>query len=126
VRSIPLTICLFCVPIAAQAVGLFNTDPVTPASTPRTAANTPAAQATRTLPATAAQQQLYQPVTPPAASVILPVQADQKVMAQFDRMPNESDESYVSRMRGVYQRSAADFERASRENVERLKAMAPK
>ncbi|MCM3609217.1 hypothetical protein M4D49_27405 [Cupriavidus pauculus] len=78
-------------------------------------------------PAAAAQsvQPAYQPTTPAAASAIQPIKADPKAMAQFDRYPNESDESYIARMKVVYERSAADLERASRENLEKLKALAP-
>ncbi|CAG9169999.1 hypothetical protein [Cupriavidus pinatubonensis] len=78
-------------------------------------------------PAVAAQsaQSTYKPTTPAAASAIQPIKADPKAMAQFDRYPNESDESYIARMKLVYERSAADLERASRENLEKLKALAP-
>lgn len=123
-------------PLSAFAAGIFNTGS---ASTPADAQRPQqpvqqqgpmpgsVAAPTQGRPAVAAPpaQSTYQPTTPAAASAIQPIKADPKAMAQFDRYPNESDEAYIARMKVVYERSAADLERASRENLDKLKALAP-
>jgi len=65
----------------------------------------------------------YQPATPPAASSVLLINADPKVLAQFDRMPNESDDAFNARMKVVYQRASADMERATRAHLEKMRAL---
>lgn len=45
---------------------------------------------------------------------------------QFERRPNESDEALQARMNALSQRSLADLQRATREQNERMKALAPK
>lgn len=107
----------------AQAAGIFNTVPATSA---------PAAGPSQALPAAANQSQaqrpavpLYQPATPPEASVVPPMKADPKVMALFDRYPNEGDDAYVARMKIISDRAIADLERAGRANVEKMRALAP-
>lgn len=113
-------------PMVAGAAGIFNTDPA-PAPRPvqpaRAAATAIPAQQS---PAPRASVPAYQPAVPPPASVIQPIKADPRVMAQFERYANESDESYIARMKVVYQRSVSDMERASREHIERMKGLAPK
>ncbi|MDH0342012.1 hypothetical protein [Chromobacterium haemolyticum] len=118
-------------PLAAVAAGIFNTDPVpTPAQStkPATAASAQALPQSVTPQQTTPRTSVpaYHPAVPPPASVIPPTKADPKVMAQFERLPNESDESYIARMKVVYQRSVNDMERASREHIERMKSLAPK
>lgn len=66
----------------------------------------------------------YQPATPPAASSAPVISADPKVLAQFDRMPNESDDAFNARMKGVYQRASADMERVTRAHLDKMKALA--
>lgn len=65
----------------------------------------------------------YQPATPPAASSAPVISADPKVLAQFDRMPNESDDAFNARMKVVYQRASADMERATRAHLEKMRAL---
>lgn len=119
-------------PMVAGAAGIFNTDS---APAPRPAQPVPAqsgrAAATATpvqqsAPAQRASVPAYQPAVPPPASVIQPIKADPRVMAQFERYANESDEAYIARMKLVYQRSVSDMERASREHIERMRALVPK
>lgn len=77
------------------------------------------------------------PVQPPAASTFsaqppaVPPQfnssfVDPKVMTQFDRLPNESNEAYLARMNTMAQKAMADMERVSREHEAKMKALAPK
>lgn len=117
------------VPMVAGAAGIFNTGPI-PAPAPRPAQPARAAAAAipaqQSAPAQRASVPAYQPAVPPPASVIQPIKADPRVMAQFERYANESDEAYIARMKVVYQRSVSDMERASREHIERMKALAPK
>lgn len=124
-----LMIALFTLaPVAAQAVGIFNTE-----SQPGTNDVQRAQQSPQIVPPgysrVPAQQQpavpAYRPTTPPAASVVPTSNADPKVMAQFERYANEGDEAYISRMKGVYQRSVAEMERVSRENQEKMRALMP-
>jgi len=65
----------------------------------------------------------YQPATPPAASSAPVISADPKVLAQFDRLPNESDDAFNARMKAVYQRASADMERATRAHIEKMRAL---
>ncbi|KAG0189365.1 hypothetical protein DFQ28_003491 [Apophysomyces sp. BC1034] len=102
-------------PLYAFAAGIFNVGP---------AATSTETARTQQLPVQPAQSG-YQPVTPPAASAFPPIKADPKAMAQFERYPNESDDAYIARMKVVYQRSVADMERVNRENMEKMKALAP-
>lgn len=71
--------------------------------------------------------------TAPAVTVPQPVQAmqpssrvDPKVMAQFDQLPNESNEAYLNRLKVLSQRAVADMERVSREQNAKIQALAPK
>lgn len=110
--------------VNANAAGIFNVAPI-----PAKQMNFNSTQIQQIAPAQQLPQQpatTYQPIMPPAASVIQPINADPKVMAQFDRFANESDEAYIARMRVVYQRSVYDMEKASRDNLEKMKALAPK
>lgn len=121
-------------PLYAFAAGIFNVGPAATSTEPARTQQLPS-QPTQAqnpgavLPAQARQvpspQPGYQPVTPPAASAFPPIKADPKAMAQFERYPNESDDAYIARMKVVYQRSVADMERVSRENMEKMKALAP-
>lgn len=51
---------------------------------------------------------------------------DPKVMAQFDQLPNESNDAYLNRLKALSQRAVADMERVSREHTAKMKALAPK
>jgi hypothetical protein len=105
-------------PLSAIAQSIFNVPQAQPQQRqPASARPTPQA------PAQVMQQPQYQPVTPPAASAVPLVAADPKVMAQFDRYPNESDDAFIARMKVIYQRSIADMERASRAHIEKMKAL---
>lgn len=76
------------------------------------------------------------PAAQPSASVVrqeagsrlaAPPPADTKpTPPQFERRPNESDEALQARMNALSQRSLADLQRATREQNERMKALAPK
>lgn len=57
----------------------------------------------------------------PAPSLV-----DPKVMAQFDQLPNESNEAYLNRLKSLSQRAVEDMERISREHTAKMKALAPK
>jgi len=111
---------------SAQAAGIFNTIPAAPATAPAPsmaagASSSTTSQAQVKRPAMSA----YQPATPPEASVVPPMKADPKVMALFDRYPNEGDDAYVARMKVISDRAIADLERAGRANVEKMRALAP-
>lgn len=119
-------------PVAAGAAGIFNTTDPVPPPVPR-AAQAPVqptrpvvAQGQQPAPAQKTSVPSYHPAVPPPASVIQPIKADPRVMAQFERYPNESDEAFIARMKVVYQRSVNDMERANREHIEKMKALAPK
>lgn len=63
----------------------------------------------------------------PGSRLAVPPPADAKPTApQFERRPNESDEALQARMNALSQRSLADLQRATREQNERMKALAPK
>lgn len=51
---------------------------------------------------------------------------DPKVMAQFDQLPNESNDAYLNRLKALSQKSVADMERTLREHNAKMKALAPK
>lgn len=51
---------------------------------------------------------------------------DPKVMAQFDQLPNESNDAYLNRLKALSQKSVADMERTLREHNATMKALAPK
>jgi len=51
------------------------------------------------------------------------ISADPKVLAQFDRLPNESDDDFNARMKAVYQRASADMERVTRAHIEKMRAL---
>lgn len=65
---------------------------------------------------------------PPAAPGRAPASSlvDPKVMAQFDQLPNESNEAYLNRLKSLSQRAVEDMERISREHTAKMKALAPK
>lgn len=65
---------------------------------------------------------------PPAAPGRAPASSlvDPKVMAQFDQLPNESNEAYLNRLKSLSQRAVEDMERISREHAAKMKALAPK
>jgi len=99
---------------SASAQSIFNVQQPQPRQVP---ARPPAA------PATVQPMPQYQPATPPAASSAPVISADPKVLAQFDRMPNESDDAFNARMKAVYQRASADMERATRAHIEKMRAL---
>ena len=107
-------------PALVQAQSIFNTAPR--ASTPAAAPQRQAAAPQPISPAAPAVQQ-YQPTTPPAASAIPALTADPKILAQFDRYPNESDEAFIARMKIVYQRASADMERTTRAHLDKMRAL---
>ena len=99
---------------SASAQNIFNVQQPQPRQVP---AGAPAA------PVTAQPMPQYQPATPPAASSAPVINADPKVLAQFDRMPNESDDAFNARMKVVYQRASADMERATKAHIEKMRAL---
>lgn len=103
-----------CVPAAAQSI--FNVSPTQPQGVQRpvqTPANPAAPTGSMPPPAQAGQQS--------SSSLV-----DPKVMAQFDQLPNESNDAYLNRLKALSQRAVADMERVSREHNAKMKALAPK
>lgn len=96
---------------AAAAQNIFNIQP-------------PQARADGAPPqAPAATQVAISQSTPPS----LPVPAGQKMTTQqYERLPNESDDAYMTRMNVLSQRSLTELQRATREHNERMKALVPK
>lgn len=137
---------LMCASLAATAAGIFNVGPAQPQSSgifnlpnnqsPQQkpvppagyAPPAPVAQAQQPgfhpppIPAVKPQQlqQNYAPEIPPEASVVKPLNGDPKVLSQYDRGSNESDEAYISRMKRVYEKSVADMDRAMRDNQAKM------
>lgn len=69
---------------------------------------------------------VYQPYTPPAASVLPAPLSDDAEVRRYDRYPNESDADYIARMKQVYKTSAAELERVSAEHMQRMQQLAPR
>lgn len=68
---------------------------------------------------------VYQPYTPPAASVLPAPISDDAEVRRYDRYPNESDVDYIARMKQVYKTSAAELERVGAEHMLRMQQLAP-
>lgn len=68
---------------------------------------------------------VYQPYTPPAASVLPAPISDDAEVRRYDRYPNESDADYIARMKQVYKASAAELERVGTEHLLRMQQLAP-
>jgi len=103
---------------ASYAQSIFNLSPSQPqaaAQRPVQAQIIPAAPASVPLPSAQPGQQA-------AASSLV----DPKVMAQFEQLPNESNDAYLNRLKALSQRAIADMERVSREHNAKMKALAPK
>ena len=70
----------------------------------------------------------YAPVTPPAASALPTIKAlnvDPHALDQFDRGPDETDDAYVARMKGVYEREKEAAQRADQRNLTILRNLSP-
>ncbi|KJS29187.1 MAG: hypothetical protein VR76_06365 [Pseudomonas sp. BRH_c35] len=68
---------------------------------------------------------IYQPYTPPAASVLPAPISDDAEVRRYDRYPNESDADYIARMKQVYRTSAAELERVGAEHLQRMQQLVP-
>lgn len=68
---------------------------------------------------------VYQPYTPPAASVLPAPISDDAEVRRYDRYANESDADYIARMKQVYKTSAAELERVGAEHLLRMQQLAP-
>jgi len=129
-RNIAVLLLLAQLSTPAISAGIFNTTPVQPQPVPP-AVNYAPAPAPGSLPAPIGQSgaraptTTYQPVTPPQASVVPPMKADPKVMAQFDRFPNEPDEPYLARMKVISDRAVAELERVGKASIEKMQSLAP-
>lgn len=109
-----LVVAGFCRQAAAQSI--FNVSPTQPQGAQRpaqTPANPAAPAGSMPPPAQASQQS--------SSSLV-----DPKVMAQFDQLPNESNDAYLNRLKALSQRAVADMERVSKEHNAKMKALAPK
>jgi hypothetical protein len=125
-------------PFAAHAVGIFNTDPVqivSPNSPPATTQSQAAPAAVVQQPpmqsqvapsSTGAAVQDYQPATPPPASAVQVINANPKELQQFERLPNETDDAFIARMKVVYEQSAGELQTTTQTIVDNMKALAPK
>ncbi len=71
------------------------------------------------------QEAAPQPVQRPSGLQTTPM-VDPIVMAQFEQMPNESNETYHNRLKALSQKSIADMERATFEHNEKMRALAAK
>lgn len=96
----------------AAAQSIFNVSPTQPRGAQHPV-QTPTPAGSMPLQASASQQ---------ASSSLV----DPKVMAQFDQLPNESNDAYLTRLKALSQRAVADMERVSREHTAKMKALAPK
>lgn len=101
---------------SSYAQSIFNVSP----SQPQAAQRPVQAQSIPTTP-TSVPLPLAQPGQQSASSLV-----DPKVMAQFEQLPNESNDAYLNRLKALSQRAVADMERVSREHNAKMKALAPK
>lgn len=110
-----LAIAGICGQAAAQSI--FNVSPTQPQGVQRPVQTpvVPVAPAGLVPPAQSGQQ--------PSSSSSL---VDPRVMAQFDQLPNESNDAYLNRLKALSQRAVADMERVSLEHNAKMKALAPK
>ncbi len=110
---------LLCACLNVDAQSIFNVQPASPkavvgGSVPAATA-TPVQQPVVGVPRPVAQQQ------PLAASLV-----DPKVMAQFDQLPNESNEAYLVRLKTLSDKNIAEMGRTSAAHTAKMKALAPK
>lgn len=114
-KSLLVLMTLFFGNAAAQSI--FNVQPAQPQSMQQRPVPGPAsfaAPAVKAQPASQAGQ--------PASSTLV----DPKVMAQFDQMPNESNDAYRIRLKALSQKTLDEMEKTLREHNARMKALAPK
>lgn len=99
----------------AAAQSIFNVQPVQSQGVQQQKlAPVPASSVTPVVTAPSIGQQVSSPLVDP------------KVMAQFDQLPNESNDAYLTRLKALSQKSVADMERTLREHNAKMKALAPK